>query len=293
MGQRAKVKRIYLIEVIKAKIMAIIQNKKTFVENPLDILKILIPTLLLIFVVIAVITVLMTDEQTVLRSRNGSPISVESFIFVIFGAVAILFGILFLVLSLMKKRTVACDIKGCQIDGVDFWGSKAKTESFLWNEIKDTNLTLDRVPKGREQLSFKIAANDLQTRLLTLTVFNRQDFDDLIETFKKGQLEKLADDGVNSSSSDKTTNSKTPNQKGTPKIVSGGVINGKALNLVQPAYPSAAKAVHAGGAVNVQVLIDENGNVTSASATSGHPLLRSVAVAAARSSKFTPTKLSG
>jgi TonB family protein len=41
------------------------------------------------------------------------------------------------------------------------------------------------------------------------------------------------------------------------------------------------------------VLIDENGNVISASAASGNPLLRAAAVAAARGAKFSPTKLSG
>lgn len=78
-----------------------------------------------------------------------------------------------------------------------------------------------------------------------------------------------------------------------PAVVSGGVVNGKASNLVKPPYPPAAKAVKAAGAVNVQVLIDESGNVVSANATSGHPLLRAAAVQAARSSKFTPTTLSG
>lgn len=78
-----------------------------------------------------------------------------------------------------------------------------------------------------------------------------------------------------------------------PKIVSGGVVNGKAVNLVRPPYPPAAKAVRASGAVNVQVTIDENGNVISASAVSGHALLRQAAESAARSSKFSPTMLSG
>jgi TonB family protein len=45
--------------------------------------------------------------------------------------------------------------------------------------------------------------------------------------------------------------------------------------------------------VRVQIVIDENGNVISAAPVSGHPLLQGAAVAAARSSKFTPTKLSG
>lgn len=84
-----------------------------------------------------------------------------------------------------------------------------------------------------------------------------------------------------------------PTPKPEPKTISGGVVNGKAVNLVTPTYPAAAKAVRASGAVNVQVTIDENGNVISATAVSGHPLLRAAAVSAARSSKFSPTKLSG
>lgn len=77
------------------------------------------------------------------------------------------------------------------------------------------------------------------------------------------------------------------------KTVSGGVLNGKALKLVQPAYPQIAKSVKASGTVTVQILVDENGNVIRATAVSGHPLLRAAAVAAARASKFSPTKLSG
>jgi TonB family protein len=83
---------------------------------------------------------------------------------------------------------------------------------------------------------------------------------------------------------------KTP---AVPKTISGGVLNGKAVNLPRPPYPPAAKAVRASGAVNVQVTIDERGNVISASAVSGHPLLQAAAVAAARGAKFTPTLLAG
>lgn len=77
------------------------------------------------------------------------------------------------------------------------------------------------------------------------------------------------------------------------KTISGGILNGKAISLPQPAYPSVAKAVKASGTVMVQVLVDEKGNVVSATAVSGHPLLRAAATAAARSAKFSPTKLSG
>lgn len=78
-----------------------------------------------------------------------------------------------------------------------------------------------------------------------------------------------------------------------PAVVSGGVVNGKASVLTKPAFPPAAKAVRAGGAVSVQVTIDENGNVISANATSGHPLLRAAAANAAKQSKFAATQISG
>jgi protein TonB len=84
-----------------------------------------------------------------------------------------------------------------------------------------------------------------------------------------------------------------PTPKPIPSIISGGVVNGKATSLVKPIYPPAAKEVRASGAVNVQVTIDEAGNVISATALSGHPLLRAAAEKAARESKFSPTVLSG
>jgi protein TonB len=86
-----------------------------------------------------------------------------------------------------------------------------------------------------------------------------------------------------------------PPPKPTPPRapISGGVLNGKAISLPKPAYPPIARQAHASGTVVVQVVIDENGNVISASAVSGHPLLRAVAVAAARGARFSPTKLSG
>src|SRR5215475_8727738 len=86
-----------------------------------------------------------------------------------------------------------------------------------------------------------------------------------------------------------------PEPKATPPRapISGGVLNGKAISLPKPPYPPIAKAAHASGTVVVQVLIDENGNVVAAHAVSGHPLLQSAAVGAARQARFSPTKLSG
>jgi protein TonB len=76
-------------------------------------------------------------------------------------------------------------------------------------------------------------------------------------------------------------------------VVSGGVLNGKAISKPQPVYPPIAKAARASGTVTVQILVDESGRVVSASAVSGHPLLQSAAVAAARQARFSPTLLSG
>jgi TonB family protein len=83
-----------------------------------------------------------------------------------------------------------------------------------------------------------------------------------------------------------------PEEKKKTIMVSDGVVNGKATFLPKPPYPPAAKAVGAGGKVDVQVTIDEHGSVVSAKAVSGHPLLKDAAERAARGAKFSPTYLS-
>jgi len=75
--------------------------------------------------------------------------------------------------------------------------------------------------------------------------------------------------------------------------VSGGILNGKAVSLPQPVYPPIARAARAAGPVAVEVLVDESGEVISAKAVRGHPLLQQSAVEAARRAKFPPTRLSG
>jgi TonB family protein len=79
----------------------------------------------------------------------------------------------------------------------------------------------------------------------------------------------------------------------TPKTITKGVLNGTALTLTIPTYPAEARETKAGGGVNVQVTIDEQGNVVSAKAISGDPLLRAASEEAARNSKFAPTTLQG
>lgn len=78
-----------------------------------------------------------------------------------------------------------------------------------------------------------------------------------------------------------------------PDVVNMGVLNRQATILYQPKYPPAARAAGAGGTVNVQVLVNENGRVVDARAVSGHPLLRATSEEAARSAIFEPWKVDG
>ncbi|HEX7174132.1 MAG TPA: VWA domain-containing protein [Pyrinomonadaceae bacterium] len=109
-------------------------------------------------------------------------------------------------------------------------------------------------------------------------------------------LEVARGDSVNSSApkpAPPTNPEPAPSKSTPPAPVSGGVLNGKALRLPAPAYPSAARNVRAGGKVTVEVEIDEEGRVTRAQAVSGHSMLQSAAVNAARQARFSPTLLSG
>ena len=65
------------------------------------------------------------------------------------------------------------------------------------------------------------------------------------------------------------------------------------MSLPNPEYPAIARAAHASGTVSVEIVADEQGNVISANAVSGHPLLQGAAVSAARQAKFAPTTLNG
>jgi TonB family protein len=72
-----------------------------------------------------------------------------------------------------------------------------------------------------------------------------------------------------------------------------GRLDGRKIYAPPPKYPAIAKAAGAEGTVSVRVTVDEGGNVVAAEAVSGHPLLHSAAVAAARAAKFKPTEVDG
>ena len=76
-------------------------------------------------------------------------------------------------------------------------------------------------------------------------------------------------------------------------IKSGVALEKEVIKKVDPIFPPIAKAARASGAVKVEVKIDEAGEVVSARAISGHPLLRDSAEAAALQWKFKPAAISG
>jgi TonB family protein len=109
-----------------------------------------------------------------------------------------------------------------------------------------------------------------------------------VSSENKSNAEAISGSEIISSSSDSAVGT---NQ--TPKTISGGLLNGKALTLTLPTYPVEARETKASGGVNVQVTIDEEGNVISATAFSVYPSLRAASEEAARNSKFAPTTLNG
>jgi protein TonB len=68
-----------------------------------------------------------------------------------------------------------------------------------------------------------------------------------------------------------------------------GLVKGEAIKRVQPKPP----AIRVPGAVVVEITVDEQGDVISARAASGHPLLVPPALNAAREWKFAPTTAAG
>lgn len=77
------------------------------------------------------------------------------------------------------------------------------------------------------------------------------------------------------------------------KQISCGAINGIAEKFAKPEFPKAARAINASGAVSIFSIINEEGNVISAKAFSGHPLFHKVSEKATLNSKFKKVILNG
>jgi TonB family protein len=71
------------------------------------------------------------------------------------------------------------------------------------------------------------------------------------------------------------------------------ILQGHAIERYSPDYPKIARQAGVHGEVSVEVIVSPTGSVESARAISGHPLLASCAVEAARRWRFQPTLLNG
>ena len=151
---------------------------------------------------------------------------------------------------------------------------------------------LNSIFKDRETNGvFRDGSNEIEKRIQLMAT------DDDLSYYERnnitvGDFERLIDDLREKGITDIAIVSSSSSNPAV-KAISVGVVNGKAVKLVQPDYPAAAGAVKASGNVNVIVTIDEQGNVISAKAASGHPLLQQSAERAALASKFSVTMIAG
>ena len=74
----------------------------------------------------------------------------------------------------------------------------------------------------------------------------------------------------------------------TPASDQSSILDPVVLSAIAPNHPQIAKALNAYGEIIVEVKIDENGKVDSASAVFGHEVLRKVSENAAKQWLFAP-----
>lgn len=75
--------------------------------------------------------------------------------------------------------------------------------------------------------------------------------------------------------------------------VSQGVTGGRLARKVDPTYPKEARAQHIEGAVLLDALVGEDGNVREVTVTSGQPLLARAAAQAVKQWRYQPFQLNG
>jgi TonB family protein len=211
-----------------------------------------------------------------------------------------------------KKYDLAlADIeKSIQLEPNNSFGYSLRARIFestglIDNAIADQTKAIELAPKENTELhyyfarrgdyylrkgDYELAAADY-TEAIRLKPDYKYHYSDRAKAYRQLGKNDLAE--ADEQKAEKIEPSQTPTNSAPLKSITGGRLNDKAVNLVKPAYPPAAKAVRASGSVIVRVSIDEQGNVDSARTVSGHPLLRASAEAAAMASKFSPTMYNG
>ena len=83
------------------------------------------------------------------------------------------------------------------------------------------------------------------------------------------------------------------NEPAAPVPIGGDVKPAKLIKTVQPVYPAMAKSQHVSGNVQIDALIDADGNVSAMKVLSGPALLRDAAVQSLKQWKYQPAELDG
>jgi protein TonB len=71
------------------------------------------------------------------------------------------------------------------------------------------------------------------------------------------------------------------------------LVPGALMKQVMPTYPEIARHAGIAGSVTIKALIQKDGSIGAVTVMSGHPLLRSAAVAAVRQWRYRPFYLNG
>ena len=108
------------------------------------------------------------------------------------------------------------------------------------------------------------------------------------------QKKKAAASPNNSQSNTSAVSSTSQSSSQTvPALIVFRAVICTAIKREDAIYPPLARSAKVTGAVVVEITVDERGDVVSANAVSGHPLLKDSAVTAARKWKFTPKMVGG
>lgn len=148
--------------------------------------------------------------------------------------------------------------------------TRLNNEDYKYDELIKT---LKSVFAEREKNGvFKNGTNEVEKEITLMATdadidfynshnINVEWFENWVDNLRKEGIEQIRLDFNEPIIPKNSNKTKTQTTSGELKPISSGIVNEKAINLVKSIYPPAAKAVRASGAVNVQVLIDEEGNV--------------------------------
>lgn len=99
--------------------------------------------------------------------------------------------------------------------------------------------------------------------------------------------------GANNGAPLASLSSTRPNEPAAPVSIGGDVKPAKLIKSVPPVYPSMARSQRVSGDVQIDALIDANGNVGAMKVLSGPALLREAALESLKQWKYEPAELDG